>query len=101
MSSFSEVFADGIGEISLVGGMVRIDWVSLDSISAQASGDAGTVVRQRLVLPPEGFLRSFSAMEDLVKQLVDAGVIRRQGKEGDSSDSPMVVSQRGSSPNFS
>ena len=100
MSSFPEVFADGVGEISLVGGMVRIDWVSLESISRDSPSESGTVIRQRLVLPPEGFLRSFSAMEDLVKQLVEAGVIRRQGEGAGPTGSPSVA-PRGGSPNFS
>ena len=27
-------------------------------------------------MPPDGFLRSFSAMENLVKQLIDAGLVK-------------------------
>jgi hypothetical protein len=71
-----EVFADGIGEISLSGGMVRMDLVSLIG-SQQSEGNKPRLVpKQRIVMPPEGFLRSFSAMENLVKQLIDAGLIR-------------------------
>ncbi|MCA9107665.1 MAG: hypothetical protein KDA83_19780 [Planctomycetales bacterium] len=76
-----ELFADGIGEISLVGGMVRVDWVSLSATEKDASGQPALEFRQRMVLPPEGFLRAFTAMEDLVKQLVEAGVIRKNDLE--------------------
>ena len=76
-----ELFADGIGEISLVGGMVRVDWVSLSATEKDASGLPALEFRQRMVLPPEGFLRAFTAMEDLVKQLVEAGVIRKNDLE--------------------
>lgn len=99
--SAHELFADGVGEISLVGGMVRIDWVSLSATEKDASGQPALEVRQRMVLPPEGFLRVFSAMEDLVKQLVDAGVIRKnEGGEGSMASSNGLGS-RPRSPNFS
>lgn len=96
-----ELFADGVGEISLVGGMVRIDWVSLSAREKDETGQPALEVRQRMVLPPEGFLRAFSAMEDLVKQLVDAGVIRRSDDGGGSMQAPANVGTRPKSPNFS
>ncbi|MBL8891712.1 MAG: hypothetical protein JNL67_17160 [Planctomycetaceae bacterium] len=83
MDGMQDVYADGIGEITLTGGMVRIDLVSLSAKEKDSEGRPRLEFRKRIVLPPEGFLRSFSAMEDLVKQLVDAGLIkRREGGEG-------------------
>lgn len=78
MDGMQDVYADGIGEITLTGGMVRIDLVSLSAKEKDAEGRPRLEFRKRVVLPPEGFLRSFSAMEDLVKQLVDAGLIKRR-----------------------
>jgi hypothetical protein len=78
MDGMQDVYADGIGEITLTGGMVRIDLVSLSAKEKDAEGRPKLEFRKRVVLPPEGFLRSFSAMEDLVKQLVDAGLIKRR-----------------------
>lgn len=71
-----EVFADGIGEISLSGGMVRLDLVSLVGSQNEADKKPTYKVKGRVVMPPEGFLRSFSAMENLVKQLMEAGLVR-------------------------
>lgn len=77
-----EVFADGIGEISLSGGMVRIDLVSLVGSQNNESDKPRLEPKTRIIMPPEGFLRSFGAMENLVKQLIDAGLIRpREGAE--------------------
>lgn len=72
-----EVFADGIGEITLSGGMVRIDLVSITGTQKNKDQPPQFEVRQRVVMPPDGFLRSFGAMESLVKQLIDAGLIKR------------------------
>jgi hypothetical protein len=65
-------FIDGIGEVTLAGGMIRMDLSRLetDENGEQVLGNTG-----QLVLPPDGFLRSFSAMENLVQQLKDAGLV--------------------------
>jgi hypothetical protein len=104
MDGMQDVYADGIGEITLTGGMVRIDLVSLSAQNKDAEGRPRLEFRKRIVLPPEGFLRSFSAMEDLVKQLVEAGLIKRR-EAGDAA--PSMVTGNGAasvpppvSPNF-
>ncbi len=82
MKERTEIFADGIGEISLSGGMVRMDLVSLVGSQNNESDKPRLEPKGRIIMPPEGFLRSFGAMENLVKQLVDAGLIRpRDGAE--------------------
>jgi hypothetical protein len=78
-----DIFADGIGEITLSGGMVRMDFVTLVGSQNDAENKPRLEFRQRVVMPPDGFLRSFSAMENLVKQLMDAGLVKsREGGEG-------------------
>ncbi|MEE2642141.1 MAG: hypothetical protein VX768_16045 [Planctomycetota bacterium] len=100
MDSRAEIFADGMGEITLSGGMVRIDLVSLSPTKQDAEGKPQLEFRQRIVMPPDGFLRSFSAMEDLVKKLVDAGVVKT--KEGENQTAPVgnEVPEPPKSPNF-
>jgi hypothetical protein len=102
MDNRQDVYADGIGEITLTGGMVRIDLVSLSAKERDAEGRPKLEFRQRIVMPPEGFLRSFSAMEDLVKQLVDAGLIKRRDQEeirGNANSNPTQAAPP-VSPNF-
>ena len=48
MSGAAEIFADGIGEIALVGGRVRIDLVSLSQTEKNESGEALLELRQRV-----------------------------------------------------
>ena len=77
MEGQRDLFADGIGEITLSGGMVRMDLVTM--VGSQKDDQQPRLeLSQRIVMPPDGFLRSFSAMEDLVKQLVEAGVIQKR-----------------------
>ena len=101
MDGLQDVYAYGIGEITLTGGMVRIDLVSLSAREKDSEGRPKLEFRKRVVLPPEGFLRSFSAMEDLVKQLVDAGLIKRkEGENAAPSAAATPPAGSPSSPNF-
>jgi hypothetical protein len=101
MDNKDEIFADTVGEISLTGGMVRMDLVSL--IGSQSSDDnkPRLAPKCRIVMPPEGFLRSFSAMENLVKQLIDAGLIRQnQQNEAAGTGQKTTANAPPKSPNF-
>ncbi len=84
MAQSREVFADGIGEITLSGGMVRMDLVTLVGSQNNEADKPRLEFSQRIVMPPDGFLRSFSAMESLVKQLVDAGLVKARDGGGET-----------------
>jgi hypothetical protein len=96
MSALPEIYADTMGEITLSGGMVRIDLVSLAGSSQSKEGQQPKLEpRMRVIMSPDGFLRSFGAMENLVKQLVDAGLVKQRPNQaapekasGDSAKSP-------------
>ena len=70
----AELFADTVGRVDFVSGVVRIELVSLEPAE---SGQGKMEVRQRLVMPVDGFLHSLNTMGDLVNKLVDAGVLKR------------------------
>ena len=81
MSKNQESFADGVGEITLSGGMVRMDFVTLQGSQKDPENQPKLEFSQRVIMPPDGFLRSFSAMESLVKQLIDAGLVKPRDGE--------------------
>lgn len=100
MENPREIFADGIGEITLAGGMVRMSLVTL--AGSRREGDQPRFEqRERIVMPPDGFLRSFSAMEDLVKQLIGAGLVKpRTGDNQEATDVKAKPASSPKSPNF-
>jgi hypothetical protein len=103
MDNYPELFADGVGEITLSGGMVRMDLVSMKGSQRDKEQPPKLEIRQRIIMPPDGFLRSFSAMENLVKQLIDAGLVKpREGTGADSKVSALGGSKNPppKSPNF-
>lgn len=103
MARLEEFFADGIGEITLAGGMVRMDLVSLTGKQGEDGNEPRLEASRRIVMPPDGFLRSFGAMENLVKQLVDAGIVKqREGAPPAVASATAPTSDAGGSksPNF-
>ncbi len=103
MDTQRELYADGIGEITLAGGMVRMSLVSL--IGSRREGEQPRFEnRERIIMPPDGFLRSFSAMEDLVKQLINAGLVKPRDNDGTVNAIPNPVRNEATkppkSPNF-
>ena len=103
MAHLEEYFADGIGEITLAGGMVRMDLVSLTGKQGDQGNEPRLEPTRRIIMPPDGFLRSFGAMENLVKQLVDAGLVKQRESSGNaaaSENAPTKKEDGAKSPNF-
>ena len=103
MARLEEFFADGIGEITLAGGMVRMDLVSLTGKQGDEGNEPRLEASRRIVMPPDGFLRSFGAMENLVKQLVEAGLVKQRDSAGGaapSANAPTGDTGGSKSPNF-
>ena len=73
----SELYTDGIEEITVSGSIVRVDLVSLSPTERDASNAPKRVFRQRLVFSVESFANSVDVMQNALQGLVDAGVIRR------------------------
>ncbi len=95
-----DFFADGIGEITLSGGMVRMDLVTLVGTQNDAENKPRLELSKRIVMPPDGFLRSFSAMENLVKQLIEAGLVKPRDGEQPASTAKPAAEGGAKSPNF-
>ncbi len=75
MAIENEIFADGVYQIHMIEQTIRLDFMRL-----QPSPENKTPVPkpfERVVLTPQGFLRTYEAMGQIVKKLEELGVIRR------------------------
>ena len=71
-------FIDGIESISLMDGMVHLELYNYISGSQKEKGQRPEMeVVEELILNTQGFLRAFSAMQNLVGQLEQAGIIKK------------------------
>lgn len=81
----TEVFADGIGEITVTGHTVRIDLVSLSPGERNANGQPVSAFRQRIVMPLEGF----TSAHELICRVVDG--MKSAGPAAKPAAAPAVV----------
>jgi hypothetical protein len=96
----SEIFTDGISEITVGGSIVRVDLFSLSPTERDANNAPKRVFRQRLIFSVESFANSVEVMQKALQGLVDAGAVRRTDPQASSVTSqPNPNSPR--SPNVS
>jgi hypothetical protein len=73
-----EVFADGVSEINIAGGIVRINFVSLSAAQKDDKGNPARELRQRIVITPQGVLELYGALQQVIEKLVQTGVLQRR-----------------------
>ena len=96
----TELYADGIGEITVTGTIVRIDLMSLSATERDASNNPKPVFRQRIIMPVDAFANAVELMQKALGGLVEAGAVRRIG---DIAHVPATSAEKASanvSPNF-
>ena len=99
----NELYADGIGEITVTGTIVRIDMMSLPPTERDASNNPRPVFRQRIIMPVDAFANAVDLMQKALNGLVEAGAVRRIGDiaqmpAADSGQQPPLSVN--ASPNF-
>ena len=99
-----ETFADTVGRIDYTGGVIRAELVSLEPVEG-SEDEARMAVRQRIVMPMDGFLHAFGTMGNLVQKLIESGVVVRETVDDGSeqmrpADMPPAVEEAPKSPNF-
>lgn len=102
----NEIFADTVGRVDYSGGVVRVELVSIEP-SDMDGEETRMEVRQRILMPMDGFLHAFGTLGELVDKLVKAGVVARVDGEGEGDgdgvgSAPPVPAEDGQphSPNF-
>ena len=73
----SELYTDGISEITVSGSVVRVDLVSLSPTERDANNNPTKVFRQRLIFSTEAFANSVELMQKALQGLAEAGVVKR------------------------
>jgi hypothetical protein len=94
-----ELYADGVGEITVTGNIVRIDLVSLSATQRDASNKPKAVFRQRIIMPVEAFANTAELMKNVLAGLVKSGAVKMQPApqpNAAAADGP----SRNASPNF-
>ncbi len=72
-----EIFADAISAVHVTGNMVRIDLMTVQPHLKSDNGQPVFDISKRIIMPLEGFVQSLAVQEDIVKKLIDAGVLKK------------------------
>lgn len=73
----NELYADGIGEITVTGTIVRIDLMSLSATERDEKNNPKPAFRQRVIMPVDAFANAVDLMQKALAGLVEAGAVRR------------------------
>ena len=74
-NNMADIYADAFENILVHNGLVRIDLGSY-ALDPETGGEQPSLeLTGRLVMPIEGFAKAFGGMEQIIRQLIDAGVI--------------------------
>lgn len=86
MTSHSPLYADQILNLAVTGPLVRIEFAAIPMPDARQAGAPELVPSQVVVIPIDGFIRSFGIFEQAMKKLIESGVVKVQDdKQGTSS----------------
>lgn len=102
----TELYADGIGEITVTGSVIRIDLVSLSPTERDANNSPKATFRQRIVMPLDGFANAAELVQKVMQGLIDAGAIQRRPAAPPATGTASATTtlngsaQHNSSPNF-
>jgi hypothetical protein len=78
MPAWQSLFADQLVNVVVGGGLVRLDFASIDTVPADGKGETTLAVTQRLTMPLQGFLKSVEMQQTILKSLLEAGVISQE-----------------------
>ncbi len=70
-------YADLISDIHFSAGMIRMDVATIDTTKKIDEKKGPSIkIDQQIVMPADGFLRTFNNMQSLMNKLVEAGVLK-------------------------
>jgi hypothetical protein len=93
-----QVFSDGIGQVSIIGGTARLDFVIFSPTEKDAKGQPVAVFNQRIVMSLDGFMQSAAKIQEAA--LAVSKLVQR-AREGQSADAAAAAVAAAPSPSVS
>lgn len=88
MHKDDRIFVDGLATVKMSNGVVLMEFYNARPNGAKDSCG-------EIVMSQQAFLQAYSAMDDLVKKMIDAGLVKRNDAAGSASPA-----SESASPNF-
>jgi hypothetical protein len=72
-----EIFADGVSAVHVTGNLVRIDLMTVQPHLKSDNGQPVVEVNKRIIMPLEGFVQALAVQDNIVRQLIESGVLKK------------------------
>ena len=83
-----QIFSDGIAQVTVIGGVVRLDFVTYSVTEKDAKGQPAAVLSHRVVMSLEGFIQSAAKLQEAA--LAVSNLIQR-AREGQPAAEPAAA----------
>jgi hypothetical protein len=93
-----QIFTDGVGRISVIGGIVRLDLVTYSPKETDAGGQPRPVFTQRLVMGTDAFLRSSEKILEIVQQITARNAARPTASQAAPQPAPRPAAPQAARP---
>lgn len=89
MHKNDRIFVDGMATVKMVEGVIQMSFFNNINNQRENCGE--------ICMSQQAFLNAFGAMENLIDQLVKAGIVQRNAENKSADNAPKTVAE---SPNF-
>ena len=79
-------FIDGVGEIRMRDGVMRIDLLALSAVRRDDDGNPVPEFVEQLVMSPDAFLRMFRSLAGTVNEMQKQGILKVAEGEGEAAE---------------
>jgi hypothetical protein len=90
-------FCDGLREVTVVNGVVRLEFHRLEAVQRGQNRELQPVVEFSVALPVQGFMQALGVLENVRQRFVEQGLIPPPGAPESGTPPPPLAK----SPNFS
>lgn len=84
-----EIYADAISGVHVTGNIVRIDLMTVQPHLKSDNGQPVVDINKRIIMPLDGFIQSLTVQENIMKQLIDKGVLKKADIQANEMPSPI------------
>jgi len=75
------LYADGIRNMALINGMIRMEYATCPMVDAEAQENVDMETQCVVVVTPNNFLQCFRRMEQMAEKMIQAGIVSTKAEE--------------------
>jgi hypothetical protein len=91
-------FCDGLKEVTVVNGIVRLEFHRLEAVQRGQNRELQPVVEFTIALPMQGFMQALAVLENVRSRFAEQGLINSSGAADGGAPPPPAKATK--SPNF-